>query len=122
MTQVQGYKSKRKDEMYLVRGSQGKTWLECLKSLLTQFGTPEEVMVIPMTAERKLARADASEVPENIKEQGFYLQMPPPKTDEMDELGHKLQNTALNSIKIPNSRVESGTPMAAKTMSMREAA
>lgn len=90
MTQlVQVYKSKRKDEMYLYVDRK-EDLARVPEALLTQFGTPVEVMVIPMTAERKLARADASEVLENIKEQGFYLQMPPPNTDEMDELGQKL--------------------------------
>jgi uncharacterized protein YcgL (UPF0745 family) len=40
-------------------------------------------MDMPLTAERKLARADTAKVLESIRDQGFYLQMPPPKEDYM---------------------------------------
>lgn len=86
---VEIFKSSRKDEMYLYvdRAEQMKRVPE---ALLEQFGTPKSVMVIPLTPDRKLARVDAGDVLDGIKEQGFFLQMPPPKTDEMDELGRKL--------------------------------
>lgn len=88
-TLVQIYKSPRKDEMYLYVDR--KEDLERVpEALLEQFGTPKSVMVIPLTAERSLARADAAEVLEKIESQGFYLQMPPAKSDEQDQLGAKI--------------------------------
>lgn len=86
---VEVFKSPRKDEMYLYvdRLEQFKRVPE---ALLEQFGTPKSVMVIPLTADRKLARVEATDVLDGIRDQGFYLQMPPPKSDEMDELGSKL--------------------------------
>ncbi len=86
---IQIYKSPRKDEMYLYVDRQ-EDLKRVPEPLLEQFGTPQSVMVIPMTTERKLARADAAEVLQQITDQGFYLQMPPPKVDEMDELGSRL--------------------------------
>lgn len=86
---IQVYKSPRKDEMYLYVDRQ-EDLKRVPEALMAQFGSPQSVMVIPMTPERKLARADAAEVLASIQEQGFYLQMPPPKTDEMDELGSRL--------------------------------
>ncbi|MEP1595585.1 MAG: YcgL domain-containing protein, partial [Halieaceae bacterium] len=46
-------------------------------SLLAQFGEPESVMTLLLTADRKLARASAAEVLTSIEEKGFFLQMPP---------------------------------------------
>jgi uncharacterized protein YcgL (UPF0745 family) len=45
--------------------------------LLARFGEPEPVMALMLDPARKLARASAVEVLEQIAEQGFYLQMPP---------------------------------------------
>ena len=70
------YKSTRKQEMYLyVDKARG---LESVpESLLTRFGEPEKVMLINLTPQQKLARADAVEVLARIEEEGYYLQMPP---------------------------------------------
>lgn len=45
--------------------------------LLSRFGKPVEALSLMLTADRKLARADAARVLECIAEQGFYLQLPP---------------------------------------------
>ena len=72
----QVYRSPRKQEMYLyVDKANGLQ--DVPEALLGKFGEPEEVMTILLSAERKLARADVSEVLEKIEQQGFYLQMPP---------------------------------------------
>jgi hypothetical protein len=49
--------------------------------LLRQFGEPEAVMLVHLDGKRRLARADADEVVKKIREQGFYLQMPPGPAD-----------------------------------------
>jgi uncharacterized protein YcgL (UPF0745 family) len=46
-------------------------------ALMAQFGEPTPVMVLLLTPEKKLARANVAAVLDDIKEQGFYLQMPP---------------------------------------------
>lgn len=47
------------------------------EGLLARFGEPVPVMVLVLSPERKLARANVTEVLANIEKQGFYLQMPP---------------------------------------------
>ena len=76
------YKSTKKEEMYLyVDKREGLKRVP--EALLDIFGTPTHAMDMPMTPDRKLARADTEKVLGAIKEQGFYLQMPPPKEDYM---------------------------------------
>ena len=70
------FRSPKKAEMYLyVDKSRGLDDLP--ESLLVSFGDPEEVMTLALTPERRLARADVTEVISSIREQGYYLQMPP---------------------------------------------
>lgn len=47
------------------------------QDLLDSLGELTSVMVFPLTAERHLARVDVVNVIEAIKDQGYYLQMPP---------------------------------------------
>lgn len=70
------YRSGRRAEMYLyVAADDG---LEAVPAaLLGQFGEPEPVMTLALSAERRLARADVGEVMAAIAGQGYYLQMPP---------------------------------------------
>ncbi|HSC76654.1 MAG TPA: YcgL domain-containing protein [Pseudomonadales bacterium] len=61
--------------------------------LLERFGKAETAMTLILEPSRKLARADAATVLEHIREQGFYLQMPPLPDSEMFALrvnNHKL--------------------------------
>ena len=70
------FRSARKQEMYLyvdkARGLQ-----DVPEALLAQFGEPAPVMLLQLTSQYKLARADAAVVLATIEAQGFYLQMPP---------------------------------------------
>ena len=77
---VQVYRSPRREEMYLYV-EQGRGVGELPEALLARFGEPEPVMLLQLTAERQLARADAAQVLAAIDEQGFYLQMPPSAAD-----------------------------------------
>jgi len=81
------FKSPKKDEMYLYTDR-----LEGLKrvpkELLELFGTPKEVMALPLSEDRDLGRADAQKVLDEIEEKGFYLQLPPAREDYMLDL-HK---------------------------------
>jgi len=70
------YKGSREEEMYLfVDRSEGLTRVP--EALLTRFGKAALVTTITLTAERRLARADARRVLAAIAEQGYYLQLPP---------------------------------------------
>lgn len=70
------YKSSKKDQLYLYLPK--KDDFEAIPPILMDtMGKPEFVMELELTAERKLARADAVEVLAGLQEKGFYLQMPP---------------------------------------------
>lgn len=51
--------------------------------LLERFGKAESAMTLILEPTKKLARADAATVLDQIREQGFYLQMPPLPDSEM---------------------------------------
>ena len=79
------YKSSKEEELYLfVNRNDGLARVPGL--LLEKFGKPQRVTIIPLTADRKLARADAGKVLDAIREKGYYLQLPPPKDAYMQEL------------------------------------
>jgi uncharacterized protein len=72
----QVYRSPRKEEMYLYVEKE-KGLEDVPEPLLARFGEPEPVMVVLLSPDKKLARANVTEVIEKITEEGFYLQMPP---------------------------------------------
>lgn len=72
----QVYRSSRKEGMYLFMPKDADVE-QLPQVLMQQFGTPEPALSLLLTADKKLARADAAEVLQKIDEQGFYLQMPP---------------------------------------------
>ncbi|MCK7596048.1 YcgL domain-containing protein [Microbulbifer sp. CAU 1566] len=76
------YRSPREAEMYLyVDKAQGMARVpEKLQSL---FGKPVHVTTLLLTPKRKLARADVEKVMNALRDQGYYLQMPPVVDDEM---------------------------------------
>lgn len=80
------FKSSKKDEMYLYVDKREQ--LERVpEPLLEMFGKPVHVMDMPLKDDRKLARVDdTKKLLDDIKEKGFYLQMPPPKEDYMLDL------------------------------------
>lgn len=70
------YRSTKKDEMYLYVGKEDGLD-EVPDALRQRFGRGEFVMQLDLHNGRPLARADVDTVISAIKEQGFYLQMPP---------------------------------------------
>ncbi|KRW58049.1 YcgL domain-containing protein [Pseudomonas sp. TTU2014-080ASC] len=83
------YKSPRKNEMYLyVLRSEGLSRVP--EALLGMFGPPALAMELVLTPERKLAREDINKVLENLKEQGFHLQMPPQNDEYIEHLPDEL--------------------------------
>ena len=76
----QVFRSSRREEMYLyVDKSRGLE--DVPEALLKQFGEPREVMTLVLSPGRQLARADVATVMIQVREQGFYLQMPPTVAD-----------------------------------------
>ena len=76
------YKSSRKDEMYLYL-AQEDAFDDIPAPLMERFGTPQFVMQLQLTPERKLARAEVASVIAALRENGFFLQMPPELKPEL---------------------------------------
>lgn len=72
----QVFKSSRREEMYLYV-DMARGLADVPGALLARFGEPSPVMLLELTPERRLSRASAIEVLDGIREQGYYLQMPP---------------------------------------------
>lgn len=70
------YKSPRREEMYLYV-EKDRDLQDVPEVLLRQFGKPEQVMLILLSPEKRLARVDVNEVLTHLDEVGYYLQMPP---------------------------------------------
>ena len=76
---VRVYRSSRRQEMYLYVDA-STDLARVPEALLERFGRPVEALSLMLAPDRTLARADAARVLEQIEEEGFYLQMPPPET------------------------------------------
>lgn len=70
------YKSSKKDQLYLYLPKKDE-FEDVPPILMDTMGSPEFVMELELSPERKLARANAAEVLAGLEEKGFYLQMPP---------------------------------------------
>ncbi|WP_318465844.1 YcgL domain-containing protein [Photobacterium leiognathi] len=77
------YKSLKKDNTYLYINKKGD-FSDVPEALMTTFGKPQFVMVLKLDG-RKLALADVEKVKEALKTVGFYLQVPPPVTNLLDQ-------------------------------------
>jgi uncharacterized protein YcgL (UPF0745 family) len=89
---VQIFRSPREEGLYLyVDRSEGLTRIP--EALLAKFGKPESALMLMLDTQRKLARANTSQVLEAIRTQGFYLQLPPQPDQDMQLM--RLNNTRL---------------------------
>ncbi|MFB9884836.1 YcgL domain-containing protein [Balneatrix alpica] len=79
------FKSSRKDETYLYVSKPEKL-SRVPEALLEQFGKPVHVMDMLLKPDRQLARAKGEDVINRIMQQGFYLQLPPPREEYMLDL------------------------------------
>lgn len=87
--EVSIYRSKRKPGMYLYVPKE--TALDELPGHLSVvFGVPEHAMDLVLTEQRKLAREDVLKVMDNLKTQGYHLQMPPEAEDYLVHLPDEL--------------------------------
>ncbi|SGZ05612.1 YcgL domain-containing protein [Moritella viscosa] len=78
------YKTNKKEEMYLFI-SRRDDFSQVPETLLGMFGQPNLVVTMNLTETRKLQFADTKNVLENLTTTGFYLQMPPPPVNHLDE-------------------------------------
>lgn len=70
------YKGRRRPDVYLYLSHDES--LDCVPdSLLEALGPLEEVMTLELHPGRPLAQADVHRVMQLLREQGFYLQLPP---------------------------------------------
>jgi uncharacterized protein YcgL (UPF0745 family) len=76
------YKSARKDEMYLYLAAEDG-YAELPDLLRQHFGRPLFVMQLDLGPDKPLARADVEVVMQALRDQGYYLQMPPKLEPEM---------------------------------------
>lgn len=86
MTQtISAFKSPKKEELYLYVLKE--TGLDNLPNeFFVMFGEPEHVVDFELTADRKLPRADATEVLEHIAAKGYYMQMPPNEVEKLSDI------------------------------------
>ncbi|ACA31003.1 YcgL domain-containing protein [Histophilus somni] len=69
------YKTKRKEGMYLYIEKRGH-FDSVPSSLLESFGKPIFVMLFNLAGQKSLINANNEDVQQQIKQNGFYLQMP----------------------------------------------
>jgi uncharacterized protein YcgL (UPF0745 family) len=70
------YKSHRKNNTYLYVEDEND-FTRVPASLMGLLGRLELVMTLELTPQRKLAQADPAEVCQQLRTQGYYLQLPP---------------------------------------------
>ena len=70
------YRSARKAETYLYLARE-RPFEDLPPELREAFGDPVLVMQLNLSEERRLARVDVRKVLAQLREQGFYLQLPP---------------------------------------------
>jgi len=69
------YRSNKKTGAYLYLAEKDN-FDQLPDGILQAFGPPEFSMSINLTAEKKLAQADATQVLDKLESEGFYLQLP----------------------------------------------
>lgn len=83
------YKSAKKEGMYLYIPKKDD-FSDVPEALMQMFGKPIFVMVMKMEG-RKLALVDIEKVKQSLVEDGFFLQLPPPPVNLLDE--HKARKS-----------------------------
>ena len=73
------YRSRKKVGSYLYLPSKND-FSALPEELIRLFGQPEFAFELNLSSRKKLAKIDSQTVIDNLQDQGFYLQIPPPKT------------------------------------------
>ncbi|WP_394144418.1 YcgL domain-containing protein [Vibrio atypicus] len=77
------YKSSKKEGAYLYIPKKDD-FSQVPDTLMQMFGKPIMVMVIKMDG-RKLATVDIDKVRQSLEDDGFFLQLPPPQKNVLEE-------------------------------------
>lgn len=85
------YKSPKMDQTYLYV-LRRDDFSAVPEALLKTFGKPMLVTLINLATKSKLAHADIDKVRQQLTEQGFYLQLPPPPEDLLKQHRESQQN------------------------------
>jgi uncharacterized protein YcgL (UPF0745 family) len=83
------YKSSKKEQTYLFV-KQRDDFSDVPPPLMSTFGTPKLVTLINLATKEKLGMADIERVRENLNQQGYYLQLPPPQENLLDAHKEKM--------------------------------
>ena len=78
------YKSSKKAQTYLFVNNRDD-FSAVPAPLMSMFGTPILVTVMNLANKDKLALADIDKVKENLSKQSYYLQLPPPQENLLDQ-------------------------------------
>ncbi|WP_035341653.1 MULTISPECIES: YcgL domain-containing protein [unclassified Dickeya] len=79
------YRSSKRDQTYLYVEKKDD-FSRVPTALMESFGQPHLVMILPLDGRKTLASADINKVKQSLAEQGFYLQLPPPPENLLEEL------------------------------------
>lgn len=77
------YKSTKKEGAYLYVPKKDD-FSQVPDTLMSMFGKPSLVMMINLDG-RELAQVDIEKVRQSLKEDGFFLQLPPPPENLLDQ-------------------------------------
>ncbi|MBU2895470.1 YcgL domain-containing protein [Vibrio hepatarius] len=77
------YKSSKKEGAYLYLPKKGD-FSQVPDTLMQMFGKPSIVMMVNLDG-RELSQVDIDKVTQSLKEDGFFLQLPPPPKNLLDE-------------------------------------
>lgn len=86
------YKSSKKDSTYLYVNRKDD-FSDVPEQLLHTLGNPQFVMMVNLEKREKLAIADINHVRNNLKNKGYYLQLPPAPDAALQHIRQK--NTKL---------------------------
>ncbi|MEH0687893.1 YcgL domain-containing protein [Vibrio cholerae] len=77
------YKSSKKEGAYLYLPKKDD-FSQVPDTLMQMFGKPTMVMMVKLDG-RKLAQVDIEKVKQSMQDEGFFLQLPPPPKNLLDE-------------------------------------
>lgn len=91
----QVFRSRKEEGMYLyVRKEDGLSKVP--EVLLQKFGTAEPAIVLVLTPDKKLARADITRVLAALDDPGYYLQLPPTLGEDQAMQAMRQHNSKLS--------------------------
>ncbi|MGX9461511.1 YcgL domain-containing protein [Shewanella sp. A14] len=78
------YKSGRRADTYLFVKKRD-VFDEVPEPLMEMFGIPTLVMIVPLSTREHLGIADITKVKSALVDQGYYLQIPPPQVNLLEQ-------------------------------------